>query len=112
MSGGAAFAATAVPFVSPDFATGGALVDAILDEAEQKGTGRWTAQSALDLGVPVTAITEAVYARCISAVKDARVRASKVLSGPTAQTAGTAIGDKKAFIEAVRRKCCTFRSRP
>ena len=48
-------------------ATGGALVDAIVDEAEQKGTGRWTAQSALDLGVPLTSITEAVYARALSA---------------------------------------------
>src|SRR5208283_896726 len=53
-------------------ATGKPLVDAILDEAEQKGTGRWTAQSALDLGVPLTAITEAVYARALSAQRQTR----------------------------------------
>src|SRR6266550_1248010 len=89
------------------------LVDKILDVAGAKGTGKWMSQLALDLGVPSTMVTEAVYARCISAVKDARVRASKVLSGPTAQTAGTAIGDKKAFIEAVRQalyasKICSY----
>ncbi len=54
---------------------GGALVDAILDEAEQKGTGRWAAQSALELGVPLTAITEAVYARALSSRRDERARA-------------------------------------
>jgi 6-phosphogluconate dehydrogenase len=53
-------------------ATGKPLVDVILDEAEQKGTGRWTAQSALDLGVPLTAITEAVYARALSAQRQTR----------------------------------------
>ncbi len=59
-----------------------ALVDAIEDEAEQKGTGRWTSQSALDLGVPLTGITEAVFARMVSSQKQARVKASSVLSGP------------------------------
>src|SRR5208282_1483527 len=54
-------------------ATGKPLIDAILDEAEQKGTGRWTAQSALELGVPLTAITEAVYARALSAQRDRRM---------------------------------------
>src|SRR3954463_7886512 len=91
----------------------GYLVDKILDAAGAKGTGKWMSQLALDLGVPSTMVTEAVYARCISAVKDARVRASKVLFGPTSQTAGTAIGDKKAFIEAVRQalyasKICSY----
>jgi len=58
--------------------TGGALVDAIVDEAEQKGTGRWTAQSALDLGVPLTSITEAVYARALSGRRDHRAAAEKL----------------------------------
>jgi 6-phosphogluconate dehydrogenase len=66
-----------------DAATGRPLVDVIEDEAEQKGTGRWTAQSALDLGVPITAITEAVFARMLSARKDERVTAAKILPGPS-----------------------------
>ena len=57
--------------------TGGALVDNILDEAEQKGTGRWTAQSALELGVPITAITEAVYARALSGERELRLKAAE-----------------------------------
>ncbi len=65
-----------------DPATGGPLVDVILDEAEQKGTGRWASQSALELAVPITGITEAVFARVVSAQKPARVAASKVLTGP------------------------------
>jgi 6-phosphogluconate dehydrogenase len=76
----------------------GDLVDAILDKAGAKGTGKWMSQLALDLGVPSTLVTEAVYARSLSALKDARVRASKVLKGPAAKYQG----DKKAFIEAVR----------
>jgi 6-phosphogluconate dehydrogenase len=67
--------------------TGGSLVDAIQDEAEQKGTGRWTSQSALELGVPLTGITEAVFARMLSSQKDQRVRASTVLAGPAAAKA-------------------------
>jgi 6-phosphogluconate dehydrogenase len=59
------------------------LVDAIEDEAEQKGTGKWTSQSALDLGVPLTGITEAVFARMLSSQKGQRVKAAKILSGPT-----------------------------
>jgi 6-phosphogluconate dehydrogenase len=78
---------------------GAYLVDAILDKAGQKGTGKWVAQSALDLGSPVTAITEAVFARYLSAVKDQRVAAAKVLSGPSG---GTYSGDKDAFIAAIR----------
>jgi 6-phosphogluconate dehydrogenase len=62
--------------------TDNALVDMILDQAGQKGTGKWTGQLALDLGVPTTLITEAVFARCLSAQKEKRVRASKVLNGP------------------------------
>ena len=79
-----------------DAATGRPLVDVILDEAEQKGTGRWTAQSALELGVPVTAITEAVYARALSARKDQRTRASKILPGPGGGTT------PDGFVDAVR----------
>ncbi|MBD2813993.1 NADP-dependent phosphogluconate dehydrogenase [Xenorhabdus sp. Flor] len=76
------------------------LVDVILDEAANKGTGKWTSQSSLDLGVPVTLITESVFARYISSMKDQRVAASKVLSGPEAQPFK---GDKSEFVEKVRR---------
>jgi 6-phosphogluconate dehydrogenase len=65
-----------------DDATGKPLVDVILDEAAQKGTGKWTSQSALDLGIPVTAITEAVFARFLSAQKQQRFAAAKTLPGP------------------------------
>src|SRR3954447_24485097 len=58
------------------------VVDNILDTAGQKGTGKWTSVSSLDLGMPVTLIGEAVYARCLSAMKDDRVAASKILKGP------------------------------
>src|ERR1700674_1989629 len=60
-----------------------ALVDAIQDEAEQKGTGKWTSQSALDLGVPLTGLTEAVFARMLSSQKAERVRAAGILTGPS-----------------------------
>jgi 6-phosphogluconate dehydrogenase len=68
-----------------DDETGQPLVDVILDAAEQKGTGRWTAQNALELGVPLTGITEAVFARALSALKDERVHASEALKGPTGE---------------------------
>jgi 6-phosphogluconate dehydrogenase len=61
---------------------GGHLVDRILDVAEQKGTGRWTVESAMELGVPLTLIGEAVFARCLSALKEERVAASATLGGP------------------------------
>ena len=80
-------------------ATGGALVDAILDEAEQKGTGRWTAQSALDLGVPVTAITEAVYARALSARRDLRLLASEAYP----RRPPAPLAPAPADLEAIRR---------
>ncbi|PQQ22977.1 NADP-dependent phosphogluconate dehydrogenase [Photorhabdus hindustanensis] len=76
------------------------LVDVILDEAANKGTGKWTSQSSLDLGIPVTLITESVFARYISSLKDQRVAAAKVLSGPEAQPFK---GEKAEFIEKVRR---------
>ena len=75
------------------------LVDRVLDAAAQKGTGKWVSQSALDLGSPVTAITEAVFARFLSAQKDERAAAATVLTGPGG---GTVDGDKQAFINAVR----------
>ncbi len=70
-----------------DEATGQPLVDVILDAAEQKGTGRWTAQNALELGVPLTGITEAVFARALSALKDQRTAAAHRLAGPSAEAA-------------------------
>ncbi|HZL53190.1 MAG TPA: decarboxylating NADP(+)-dependent phosphogluconate dehydrogenase [Terracidiphilus sp.] len=76
------------------------LVDKILDTAGQKGTGKWTVISALDTGQPVTLIGESVFARCLSAIKDERVAASKVLKGPKAKPS---VGDRVAFIENVRR---------
>ena len=76
------------------------MVDKILDTAGQKGTGKWTAISALDLGMPVTLIGESVFARCLSAIKDERAKASKVLPGPTSKTD---VGDRDKFIEDVRR---------
>ena len=75
------------------------LVEKILDTAGQKGTGKWTGITALDLGVPLTLIGEAVFARCLSAQKDERVAASKVISGPTP----VFTGDKAAFIEDLRQ---------
>jgi 6-phosphogluconate dehydrogenase len=82
-----------------DAATGRPLVDLILDEAEQKGTGRWTAQSALELGVPITGITEAVFARVLSSQQAQRAAASKVLPGPAGRLdpAGA-----DGFVDAVR----------
>jgi 6-phosphogluconate dehydrogenase len=74
---------TATVLDKTDERTGRPLVDVILDQAEQKGTGRWTAQDALELGVPLTAITEAVFARSLSALGDQRAAASKQLGGPT-----------------------------
>jgi 6-phosphogluconate dehydrogenase len=72
-----------------DEATGKPLVDVIRDAAEQKGTGRWTAQNALELGVPLTGITEAVFARTLSALKQQREAAADRLAGPSVSAAGT-----------------------
>jgi len=76
------------------------LVDKILDTAGQKGTGKWTVISALDMGQPVTLIGESVFSRCLSALKDERVRASGVLKGPGITSFS---GDRAEFIEDVRR---------
>ena len=78
---------------------GAPLIDKILDTAGQKGTGKWTGISALELGTPVTLIGEAVFARCLSALKDERVKASAVLTGPKPAVSA----DRAAFIEDVRR---------
>ncbi|MBY0203504.1 MULTISPECIES: NADP-dependent phosphogluconate dehydrogenase [Paenibacillus] len=91
---------TADIFSKYDPETGKPMVDVILDAAGQKGTGKWTSQSALDLGVPLSMITESVFSRFLSAMKDERIAASKILNGPKAEAFS---GDKKAFIENVRK---------
>ncbi|WP_086313428.1 6-phosphogluconate dehydrogenase, decarboxylating [Enterococcus sp. 7F3_DIV0205] len=82
-----------------DEGTGKPIVDVIMDAAGNKGTGKWTSQSALDLGVPLPLITESVFARFISAYKEERVKASKVLAKPEAPAYQ---GDKKELIEKIR----------
>jgi 6-phosphogluconate dehydrogenase len=89
--------------------TGKPLVEVILDRAGQKGTGKWTSQSALDLGVAAPTIAEAVFARCISAIKAERAAAAKILRGPE----GAFTGDRAAFIEAIHdalyaSKICSY----
>ncbi|MEI6049256.1 MAG: decarboxylating NADP(+)-dependent phosphogluconate dehydrogenase [Bacteroidota bacterium] len=74
------------------------LVDKILDTAGQKGTGKWTAVAALDLGIPLTLIGEAVFSRCLSAVKNERVQASEILHGPAPEFTG----DKDKFISDIK----------
>jgi 6-phosphogluconate dehydrogenase len=96
-------------FSVKDDETGEYLVDMILDTAGAKGTGKWMSQLALDLGVPSTLVTMAVYARSLSAMKDARVRAAKVLRGPKA----TFRGNREKFIEQIRQalyasKICSY----
>jgi 6-phosphogluconate dehydrogenase len=78
---------------------GSPLVEHILDAAGQKGTGKWTSNSALDLGMPVTLIGEAVFSRALSALKDERVRASEKISGPSSSFSG----EKQRFIDDVER---------
>ena len=86
-------------FAEKDPETGKHVVDVILDTAGQKGTGKWTSVAALDYGVAAPTVSEAVFARCMSAMKDERVAAAKVLAGPKAKFKG----DKAAFIEDVRQ---------
>lgn len=100
-------------FSVSDSESDGNLVDRILDVAGAKGTGKWMSQLALDLGVPSTLVTSAVYARSLSAMKDARVRASSILKGPDKVDAEAVVGDRQAFIEAVRQalyasKICSY----
>jgi 6-phosphogluconate dehydrogenase len=99
--------------VKDDLGGDGYLVDKILDVAGAKGTGKWMSQLALDLGVPSTMVTEAVYARGLSALKAARVQASKVLKGPTPASSGVNIHDRAGFVNAVRQalyasKICSY----
>jgi 6-phosphogluconate dehydrogenase len=89
---------TAKVLAKQDEHTGGSLVDVILDQAEQKGTGRWTSQNALELGVPLTGITEAVFARSLSALGDQRANASRTLAGP--QPGATHVSDD--LVEDIR----------
>ncbi|GBG95577.1 6-phosphogluconate dehydrogenase [Ligilactobacillus salitolerans] len=83
-----------------DLGSGEPIVDKILDRAGNKGTGKWSSQSALELGVPQSLITESVYARYISALKDERVTASQSLHGPAFDSSKL---DKKAYIEKIRK---------
>lgn len=101
---------TADIFKKIDDETGKPLVEVILDSAGQKGTGKWTSKNALDLGVPLPLITESVFARFISALKEERVAASRILPGPDAKEF---TGDKEAMIEAIRKalymsKICSY----
>jgi 6-phosphogluconate dehydrogenase len=93
-----------------DPVTGAPAVDVILDRAGQKGTGKWTINSALDMGIPASTMSEAVFARCLSALKDERVAASKVLKGPANSKFE---GSKAELIQAVRdslyaSKICSY----
>ncbi|MCA1059443.1 NADP-dependent phosphogluconate dehydrogenase [Rossellomorea aquimaris] len=101
---------TADIFTKVDEETGKPLVDVILDTAGQKGTGKWTSISSLELGVPLSIITESVFARFISAMKEERVKASKILRGPKNQEF---TGNKQEFIEMIRKalylsKICSY----
>jgi len=100
---------TADIFRRIDEETGKPLVDLVLDKAGQKGTGKWTSVSALDLGIPAMTIAEAVFARCISAIKEERVAAAKVLKGPPEKYRGT----KEKFIQQIHdalyaSKICSY----
>ncbi|WP_031499922.1 NADP-dependent phosphogluconate dehydrogenase [Bryobacter aggregatus] len=88
---------TADILAQKDPVTGKAFVDIVLDTAGQKGTGKWTSTNALDMGVPAPTVAEAVFARYLSAVKEERVNASKLLKGP----AVSFTGDKQAMIDAI-----------
>ncbi len=92
-----------------DEETGKPMVEIILDTAGQKGTGKWTSQSALDMGTPAPTVAEAVFARFMSALKEERVAANKILEGPTPEFEG----DRQAFIEEIRQalfasKICSY----
>ena len=100
---------TADIFTKRDDETGKPLVDVILDKAGQKGTGKWTVQSSLDLGVSAPTIAEAVFARIISSIKEERVEASKILTGPSISVQT----EKEKFKDAIRdalyaSKICSY----
>ena len=101
---------TANIFRRMDMETGKALVDLVLDKAEQKGTGKWTTEEALELGVPIPTIAAAIDARVLSSMKDERVLASKKIKGPRAQRSR---GNKQKLIQAVHdalyaSKICSY----
>ena len=101
---------TADIFTKTDTETGKPLIEVILDTAAQKGTGKWASQNALDLGVPLSIITESVFARVMSSFKEERVHASKILNGPAEKPS---IDNKAELIEAVRKalymsKICAY----
>ena len=100
---------TADVLAKTDDVTGRPMVDVILDAAGQKGTGKWTSQAGLDLGVGIPQIAEAVFARCLSAIKDERVAAAKVLAGPSGKFAG----DREKFLADLEQavyaaKICSY----
>ena len=102
---------TAAILQKTDDETGQPMVDVILDTAGQKGTGKWTSVTALDVGAPASTIAEAVFARILSSLKEQRVAASAVLHGP--DTSGLPTLDREAFTEQVRRalyasKICSY----
>ena len=102
---------TADIFAKKDDETDNFLVDMILDKAGNKGTGKWTSQVALDIGSPIPSITEAVYSRYLSSMKDQRIEAAGKLAG--ANTNDIQVEDKEAFIEAIRKalyasKICAY----
>ncbi len=102
---------TADIFAKKDDETDNFLVDMILDKAGNKGTGKWTSQVALDIGSPIPSITEAVYSRYLSSMKDQRIEAAGKLAGPN--TNDIQVEDKEAFIEAIRKalyasKICAY----
>jgi len=91
---------TAKVLAKDDPRTGAPLVDVIVDQAEQKGTGRWTSQDALELGVPLTGITEAVFARTLSSLRDERQAASQALAGPRPGQGG---GTGEGLVDDIQR---------
>ena len=94
---------TADVLAHTDAATGGPFIDIVVDQAEQKGTGRWTVQSALDLGIPITGIAEATFARSLSGHADQRKAAQRSYEGRAADAdPASVVGDPKQFIEDVR----------
>lgn len=100
---------TANIFTKVDPETGQSLVDVILDTAGQKGTGKWTSQSALDLGVPLSIITQSVFSRFLSAMKAERTKAAQLLRGPKP----AAVQNKEEWIERIRQalyasKICSY----
>lgn len=100
---------TADIFAKTEPETGAAIVDLILDEAAQKGTGKWTSQNALDLGAPIPTINAAVESRIVSAYKEERIAASKVLTGPEPRI----VGDSQTVIDNIRdalyaAKICSY----